>query len=64
MTTNEKSHTTQTPKKKKKRSPPPKQPKGTWHDGDDNTSNAPWTKPNKGSFPVYTDRSYNKNSNK
>ena len=55
---------TSLPKKKTKRKPPPKKPKGTWHDGDDNTSNAPWTYPNKGSFPVYTDRSENKNRNK
>jgi len=43
------------PKKKKKKS---KAPKGTWMDADDDTSNAPWTRPNKGTYPVVTSTSY------
>ena len=43
------------PKKKKKK--PPTQPKGTWYDADDDTSNAPWTRPNKGSIPFVTSTS-------
>lgn len=44
------------PKKKKKNKS--KAPKGTWFDADDDTSNAPWTKPNKGTYPVVTSTSY------
>lgn len=46
------------PKKKTKRKPPPKKPKGTWWNADDDTSNAPWTRPNKGSYPVVTSTSH------
>lgn len=47
-------------KKKKKKRKTPVQPKGTWHDADDDTSNAPWTRPNKGSYPVVTSTSNSK----
>jgi len=47
-------------KKKKKKKRTSGQPKGTWHDADDDTSNAPWTRPNKGSYPVVTSTSQSK----
>lgn len=45
------------PKKKKKKKVSDK-PKGTWMNADDDTSNAPWTRPNSGSYPVVTSTSY------
>ncbi|HHZ81275.1 MAG TPA: hypothetical protein EYO58_06150 [Flavobacteriales bacterium] len=47
------------PKKKKKKRPPT-QPKGTWYNADDDTSNAPWTTPTLGDYPVVTSTSYSK----
>ena len=44
------------PKKKKVSD----KPKGTWMDADDDTSNAPWTRPNGGSYPVVTKTSHSK----
>ena len=47
-------------KKKKKKKRISGQPKGTWHDADDDTSNAPWTRPNKGEIPFVTSTSQSK----